>query len=451
MTLAALAAAFISMALAMSWGTFDPIALAMVTLSGGLALALLVRTRGRAAASGRLGIAVLAVALAASIVVDAAFAPGAYVDPSRLGAFRPTLAVAAFLVLTLGWSTAPGWVARTRFPALLATFAGLGAIVIRASPAPAIDVWVYRLQGARALLDGFNPYSVGYPNIYGPGTPFLAATLLSADGRYVWAYPYTPLTLLLDVPGAMLGDVRWITLAALLASAWLVRRLGRGTLQAELAAALVLLQPSTLFVVEQAWTEPLVLVLVLATAWAVTQCYSRWGESGAHGNGWIVAALVAGTTAGSKQYAVLLLLPLVASMPAGLRLKASVLATASAIFLLVPFLAWNPAALIRGLVSFQLEQPFRADALSWPAALFALGYPALPTWPAFLAAAGVLALALRPSIPVERALLTAAVAWLAFVSLNKQAFCNYYWLAAGLLFAVVATWPTNTTERGGNG
>jgi hypothetical protein len=451
MTLAALAAAVLSMALAVSSGAFDPFALAMVTCASGLAVASLARRGAREAASPRLAIAILAVALAASLVHDAVVEPGIYVNPSRLGAFRPILAAAALLVLILGWRKAPGWIARSRFPALLLAVAALGAIVIRASPAPAIDVWVFRLQGARAFLDGFDPYAVGYPNIYGPGTPYLARSLLSADGRYVLAYPYTPLTLLLDLPGAWLGDVRWVSLAALLASAWLVRRLGRGTLQADLAAALVLLQPSTLFVMEQAWTEPLVLALVLATAWAVARCSSRPGEAGTHTKQWIVAALVAGTAAASKQYAVLLLLPLVASMPAGLRLKAAALAMAWAILLVLPFLVWNPAALFRGLVSFQLEQPFRPDALSWPAAVAALGGPVLPPWPAFLVAAGVIAAALRGSIPLERALLTAAVAWLAFVILNKQAFCNYYWLAAGLLCAVAATWPSSSAERDGNG
>jgi hypothetical protein len=451
MTLVALAATVLSMALAVSLGTFDPFALAMVTVAGGLALAILARRGDREPASQRPATAILAVALAASLVADAIIEPGIYVEPSRLGAFRPTLVVAAFLVLTLGWRKAPGWIARTRFPALLVAVAILGVIVIRASPTPAIDTWVYRLQGARALLDGFNPYSVGYPNIYGPGTPYLAESLLSADGRYVLAYPYTPLTLLLDIPGAWLGDPRWISLAALLASAWLVHHLGRSTLKADLAAALLLLQPSTLFVVEQAWTEPLVLALVAATAWAVARCSQEPGEAALTSSHWIVAALAAGTAAASKQYAILLLLPLLATLPAGLRLKASALATGWAVILVLPFLVWSPAGLIRGLVSFQLEQPFRRDALSWPAAVAAVGGPVLPTWPAFLAAAGVVAAALRRSVPIQRALLTAAAAWLAFVILNKQAFCNYYWLAEGLLCAVAATWPSSIATSDGNG
>ena len=122
----------------------------------------------------------------------------------------------------------------------------LAATVILASPSPGIDVWEIQQRGAEGLLSGRNPYSLPYVNIYGPGTPFLDPALLTPDGRFITAYPYMPLVLLLDVPGAMLGDVRWTMLAALAASAFLIRWLGKGSVEAELAGALLLLQPAGL-------------------------------------------------------------------------------------------------------------------------------------------------------------------------------------------------------------
>jgi hypothetical protein len=53
-------------------------------------------------------------------------------------------------------------------------------------------------------------------------------------------------------------------------------------------------------------------------------------------------------------------------------------------------------------------------------------------------AGGALAILLRRTATVAQAVLAGASAWLLLVLLNKQAFCNYYWLAVGLLCAAVA-------------
>ena len=86
------------------------------------------------------------------------------------------------------------------------------------------------------------------------------------------AFPYTPLTLLLVAPAtALASEPRWTMLAATLFSAWAVRRLGRGSAEASLAAVYLLVQPRGLFVIEQAWTEPLVLASALAVALLVVR------------------------------------------------------------------------------------------------------------------------------------------------------------------------------------
>jgi hypothetical protein len=70
--------------------------------------------------------------------------------------------------------------------------------------------------------------------------------------------------------------------------------------------------------------------------------------------------------------------------------------------------------------------------------VLALGGPLLPTWPAFPIAAAALAVTVRRTVSPGQALLAGATAWIAFVAFNKQAFCNYYWLAVGLLSAAAA-------------
>lgn len=432
--MAAFAAVLLAMALGLSTGTYDPVALGLVTVAGCAALAGALVPPGPNSVRGRRAtIAFLAGGLGASWVHDVLFLPGMTVDPTRLGAFRPLLGAMGVILITYAWQGVPRVARLLRYPAIVVLGIALGAIVILASPSPGIDVWTMQRDAAAALMEGRNPYSLAYPNIYGPGTPFLDPSLLTPDGRYVTAFPYMPLVLLLDIPGALIGDVRWTMLAALASSAFLLRRLGKGSLESELAGALLLLQPLGWMVLELAWTEPLALAGLLLLALAVTTSRSRssWVA-------WALPGVAAALAVSTKQYVLVLALPFLPLFPPGVRLRAVILATCGAAALAIPFLAVDPSGFIRGVVEFQVRQPFRADALSWPAAVHAIGGPKLPPWPAFLLAASVMTLSLRHRMTTGRAMLAASATWIVFVAFNKQAFANYYWLAVGLLCASVA-------------
>ena len=432
--LAAFAAVVLAMALGLSAGMYLPSALGLVTVAGCAALAGAVVSTGYTAGTGRrAALGILSVGLAASWVHDLLFLPGVLVEPSRLGPFRPLLIAVGLLLLTYLWRGIPGWARRIRYPAIVVIGTALAATVIVASPSPGIDVWEIQQRGAEGLLSGSNPYSLPYVNIYGPGTPLLDAALLTSDGRFITAYPYMPLVLLLDVPGAMFGDFRWTMLAALAASAFLIQRLGKRSVEAELAGALLLLQPQGFMVLELAWTEPLALTGILLLAHVVMK-----GEALTGWRAWVLPGLAAAFAVSTKQYVPLLALPFVLLVPRESRLRAVALAAAGAIALVLPFLAVDARAFFRGVLEFQIRQPFRTDALSWPAAIYALGGPRLPAWPAFLLAGATLALSLRGKVTGGRAMLASAATWIVFVAFNKQAFANYYWLGVGLLCASVA-------------
>ena len=433
------AAVLLALSLAISGGTLDPYALALVMAASVAALASArFGLRGGLPSSTRPQVFLLGLGLAASLVHDILFLPGVLVDPARLGGFRPGIVAIALVLASYFWQGAPPWVVRARFPAIVLLATGLGAIVLLASPAPGIDVWHLQQAGARALLSGENPYGTLYPNIYGPGTALIDPSLLSPDGRFVIANPYPPLILLLDAPGAWLGDVRWTMLAAVAAAALLVRRLGRGSVVAELAGAFLLVQPQGFFVLELSWTEPVALATILLAVLAVTRALDHAAREGEGRATWLLPGLVGAVAASSKQYVPLLLLPLLFALPSRARIRTAAAAAGGAFLLLLPFLAWDPAALLRGIVEFQILQPFRPDALSWPAAIVALGGPTLPSWPAFLLAGASLAATLRRTVSPGQGVLASAATWIVFVAFNKQAFCNYYWLAVGLLCAAVA-------------
>jgi hypothetical protein len=435
--LAALAAVLLAIALSVSAGMYHFHGLVLVACAS---LAALAGTLLPAPLPPdvRPATAILALGIAASWVLDLLYLPGILVNPARLGMFRPLLVAAGVVLLTYAWRGIPRVVARVRFPLLVALGVGLAATVILASPRPSIDVWVLQQLGANGLLDGHDPYRLLYPNIYGPGTPYLDPSLLTPDGRFITAYPYMPLVLLLDVPGFILGDVRWTMLAAMAGSALLIGRLGKGARAAELAGALLLFQPQTWMVGEMAWTDPLALAGVLLVALATTRLSPGLEEGTLPWRAWVLPGVAAGLAVSTKQYVPLLAAPFLLLVPRGARLRAAALATGIAIAIVLPFLVLDPSGLLRGVVEFQLRQPFREDALSVPALVYRLGGPKLPPWPAFLIAGATLAATLSRGITPGRLMLGVAATWIAFVSFNKQAFANYYWLGVGLLCAAVA-------------
>ncbi len=425
---AALAAVTIAVALQISSGMYDPRALALVTLAVALAVAAAAwQRRGAVAESPLLAQAILGGGCAWGLATLLFTNPTFYGDAQALErgvrwfAVAGLVVLAAYLCIHLRAS-----LVRARFLLLLACFAVMGIAVIRASPRPWTDVWVIQQGAADALLHGSNPYSVTYPDIYGSLSKQWYASELLVGGR-VAAFPYPPLSVLLELPFfAVFGDVRYALLAAMLALAWMLGKLGAA---GELAGLFVLFQPRTLFVLEQSWTEPLVLALFALALLASVRSRSA-----------ALAGLAIGLVAASKQYSPFLVVPLAFGLPGEMRRKALLVAAAVAAAVLLPFALWDFQGFVRGVVRMQLVQPFRPDGLSllslW-ARMTGGGSNALAIL-GFLAGIAVLAWVLRPQAGVAHLALSAAAAWLAVLLFSKQSFCNHYWLCSGLLCASVA-------------
>ena len=425
--LCALAALVLAVALQLSSGMYEERALALATLASAAAVAAtLWRRRGAAPEPALPTQIVLGAGSVFGLVCHLRGNPTFYGDPRALAAGFRWLTVtalvlfSAYLCLHLRAS-----LIKARFLLLLACFVFMGVAVLKSSPRPWVDVWVIQQGGAEALLHGLNPYAASYPNIYGAQTAKMLAPELLVHGR-IAAYPYPPLTVLVDLGAlALFGDVRYALLFLMTGAAFLLARAARST-TGELAALFILFQPRTFFVLEQAWTEPLVLCCFAGAALAV-----------ALRKGPLVTGAALGLLAASKQTSLFFLLPLGFALPSAGRRKALLAAAAVAALLLVPFALWDPPGFLRGLVRMQLWQPFRDDALSLAALAAHLrpgDYSALSLVGVALAAA-LFAFTLRAGLDLPLAATAAAAAWLLTLLLNKQAFCNYYWLAAGLLCA----------------
>jgi hypothetical protein len=285
---------------------------------------------------------------------------------------------------------------------------------------PRIDVFMFQTNGCWALVHGLNPYTFRYPSMYPPGTPFYGPGVVDSQGWLTVGFPYPPLSLLLTMPGYLLGgDVRYSHLAAMGLSAGLIAAARPGRVAA-LAATMLLLMPRSIYVLDLAWTESL---LVLTFSFFMF-CLCRWPKAMPYALGLYFS---------TKQYTILTLplLPLIVEGPNHWRMVGRVLFKAGLVVAAInlPFLALNAPAFIRAVFVFQFLQPFRNDALSylvlirrhWP------GSP-LPSWISLVPLVVMIPVCLR-RVASSPAGFAAAVTLvhLLFFAFNKQAFGNYYY------------------------
>jgi hypothetical protein len=371
-------------------------------------------------------------------------------DP-QLRLFHLGVVLLGLLAASYAWTGMP--LGRWRFPGILAVYALLGGwLLLTATTKPRIDVWHLQQGACTELLRGRNPYAADYPNVYGPGdTRYIGPEMLTKDGR-VQSFPYPPLSLVLAVPGYLLGDVRWSLLMAVLGTAALMvatgRRLGLPAGHpAELAAVALLCHPRGLLVLEASWTEPFVALGLAATIWAMAGTRGRV----------TAGALAAGLA--MKQYVFLCLPALCCGMVSrrchnrgrlGWRQVAAAVVLAGLTAL--PFLLWDPRALWHGLVDFHVYSPPRNDCVSVVAAVNVATGNWLDPRLGFVAAAVVAAVVLRYGVPgLANATMGSAAIFLAFFAFNKAAHLNYYWLAAVLLALAVVIAAANAEGSGVRG
>jgi hypothetical protein len=353
--------------------------------------------------------------------------PGIYVRrDADLFLFQMGLVCAGVVCASYLWPKMP--LARLRLPLLVAIFVVLGMWMINAAPRPFIDVWYYEQKAAAFLLHGNNPYTGEYPNIYGR-TPFIDDSILK-NGN-VQYHMYTPLSVLATLPGYIAGDARYALVAATAGAALLLgralRRLGRpaGDIS-ELAAACFLFHARGFFLVEEAWTEPFMVL-------SVALCIYVLSLSNEGIRRWPAFAVFLS----AKQYSIFWLPALISGKRLGWR-ELGYAVAASAV-LALPFFLWGPEALFQGVIAFQFKQPFRWDALSVLVWLGSGSGQAPSSAIGFAAAALVMAVTVlrgrsaTAMASLGETTLTGAATYLAFFAFNKQAFFNYYWFVGALL------------------
>jgi hypothetical protein len=344
--------------------------------------------------------------------------------------FRAGLSLMSALAIAAVLS--PLNIARAIVPLVFVIYFALGTMVIRATPSPDIDVFIFQRDSAAALLGGTNPYTITFPDVYGPGEPWYAPGI-ARDGRVQFGYPYMPLTLLMTLPGhLLLGDFRFSHLLALVVSCTLIAYLRPARLCIA-AALLLLLQPRGFYLIERGWCEPLVVLVLSATVFAALHA-PRY------------LALWFGLLIVSKQYmfATLALTPLLAHSRRWREVGPFLAESA-----VVALVATLPLAMLalpgfwRSAVVLQFQQPYRWDSLSFPAWLGdGVRAAPWPWWTAFAALGITVAISLaRCARNVWGFAGAVAICYLLFFAFGKQAFANYYLVVIAAMCCTIATLP----------
>jgi hypothetical protein len=229
----------------------------------------------------------------------------------------------------------------------------------------------------------------------------------------------------LAVPGQVLaGDLRYSHLVALMVTGALIAYARPGRV-GFLAATLFLFAPRTYFVLEQSWTDSLVVSLLAFLVF----CACRW-RSG--------FPLALGLFLASKQY-IVLALPLLWLLRRQFQRRPGptlIIGTGVTIaaLLTLPLALWSFPAFWRDLFEIQAHLPFRMDSLSFSAAIAYLTGIKFPTGFGFTLAVAALVVAIR-RLPASPSGFALGLAWVFFVffAFGRQAFCNYYFVILAAL------------------
>ena len=431
-----LAFAFMAIAVALDHGHYSPRALAALLVAAACLAGAGQRYAHAGAAPREAGSAepangrsldvLLALALIVLLIAGTLDAPGIYLIHdgfTRVAAATNILLAIAVAVAFVGLAGSGRAQRAVLVAGVVAGFALRAAMIVE-SPSPVIDVFTQFQESAAHLLGGLNPFTTPVSDPSGGRLDF---------GYRVTGYSYPPAGLYLQtVAYALAGDIRYahvafeaVTAAAIYAIAAPIRR---GT--AALLVLLFLFNPRGLFVIEQAWNEPL---LVGALAVAVWLTCARPASKR------IAAAF--GIFLSLKQY---LIFFAVAFMIRPKPWRMLMVATGIILLTWIPFLLWDATSAINLGLLAPLGTPFRPDGLTVSAALFRTwGWSAGKVTSIVVGTAVTLATVARGQAARAKSwesawLYPAVQGTFAAFLVGSQAFANYYYFIASALLLLLS-------------
>ena len=281
------------------------------------------------------------------------------------------------------------------------------AMVVWATPDPAIDVMRFHDQATAVLMEGGNPYTdIEVQEDYRPE-------------KIVHGYVYPPVPLLSFTASAIVGlDVRYATLAAWAAA---LAILGTAALRSSdrttSVGILILLaaQPEWPGILILGWTEPLALLWLTVGLLCIR---SRP----------FLSAVAIGLAVASKQYYIAVL-PMFITMRWHFRWRRIGLILLAAAATVAPFAIRSPAGFIDATIGYVADLPVRTDTANLIGWLDFLGIQFTPSkWMAPLAASAVAAFAGKNAATIRHPIVGVGVTLGVVFFLGTQALEGYWFL-----------------------
>jgi hypothetical protein len=311
------------------------------------------------------------------------------------------------------------------FVLLLLAFSLMGKFYLDLSASPHNDVYVVQELGCQALGDHRNPLGITFPDIYGPRAGFYPPGSV-VNGQVQCGYFYPPLSLLMDLPGYLAGDLRYSHLAAVLIAAALL-----GYSQRHFAPAIWLLfTPRLLFILENSWIETYALLFLAIAVW----CHERKRD-------WLVPVAV-GLLLVTKQYLLLTIPAIALLMPQPSQWRTAgrfaLIAVIAGSVVTLPFILWSPSAFLHSTTSLYTNL-LRPDSISFlPIISRLLGTRLTLLCPLLAALPPSILILLRAPRSASGFAAAVALICLCVFAFSTQAFINYYFYATGALCVAIA-------------
>jgi hypothetical protein len=355
-----------------------------------------------------------------------------YSEPSVFSHFirRISLASSAFVIMGAGitWFGNQNIQKWSNFSFALAFLCLLFAklVVPLASPKPFIDVFWINSWAASDFIKGLNPYSQTYADIY--------------HGAYGYqpGFTYWPFFLFNITVFKILGiDIRYLNLLAEIIIAIIIVFFLRGTKQKYICWPIVLVWfslPTSLFVLEQAWVDNVLL------AWMGISFIFYYHKKN------ILCGMAIAFAASTKQYGFIPGLILASAILSRDGLKSGLYfmltSTLTWVAIVCPFIFWDPLNFYKNTIDILIRIPMRNDSLSLPAFIANQWSYIIPGW--ILVISYLLILLIAALIAAKNAKNSGAVfagiglCYLWIFIFGKQASCNYYTLALGIILIAIS-------------
>jgi len=296
---------------------------------------------------------------------------------------------------------------------LIALF--LRLMMIWSSPSPLIDVFGIQKIAPRAIIEGNNPYSLIY--------------YFSWQNEPLDVYSYGPFNIFLNFPAVLLlNDPRYIQLISELGVAFLIyfmlKKSHYGSKFSETLPLIFVFNPRALFILEQAWVDPVLVFLVFLFAFFLFVLKKE-----------VIAFFVLGLAIATKQYAVFFLPFLLVG--GFLKLRNFLLSLSTTLVISLPFLIWNAKDFLRDIVLFNLTiQKSRYDSLSLNTSFHNLSGIDIPKFLVIIIEAAILIYLIKfqKKLSGSFVIFNTGVFALCTFLFYRLAFIHYYYFAGSMIF-----------------